>query len=247
MSQAIEKPKPALAMTVGKGIQITTIEEAFRFGQAVVRAGLAPKGDTAEAVVVKLQAGSELGFPPMQALATLTCVNGRIGVMGVGAIALIRRHPDFVQFTTGCDGEGDDRRGYVLTQRRGESAFRIEYRVSDAKRAGLWGKGGPWKDSPDDMLIWRAVSRAAKRYWPDALLGVPLAEELRDIPASYEVAPRAVEASTPDPLLIEEAPVEAEADAVFAGEKPTRCPDCGFPYGSPDETKCSNCGSEAPF
>ena len=84
---------------------------------------------------------------------------------------------------------------------------RTEFTKRDAQRAGLLSdsrtrdKYAKWLD---DMLFWRAVSRHAKRYWSDALLGLEVAEVARtftkDTPApTTELA--GTPPAGPDPLL----------------------------------------------
>lgn len=73
------------------GVQLSTLEDAFRFANAVVKSGLAPKGfSTPEAVLIALQHGAEVGLPPMAALQSIAVINGRPGIFGDAALALVR-------------------------------------------------------------------------------------------------------------------------------------------------------------
>ncbi|HXG58145.1 MAG TPA: hypothetical protein VNL91_03910, partial [Thermoanaerobaculia bacterium] len=198
-----------------RGVRLTTLEEAFRFAQAVIKSGLAPKGiTTPEQALIAIQAGAELGFSPMRALASVTVINGRAGLWGEAALAKIHQsgvcsRPPVVAI----EGEGDERRGVVRFQRHDmPERVEVSFSIAEAKRAGLWGKGGAWSQYPDDMLGWRAVARMCKRYFGDVLLGLTVVEELRD----YPVEPRAVAPPPePDPLLVQPSnfgapPIEAE-------------------------------------
>jgi hypothetical protein len=99
------------------------------------------------------------------------------------------------------EGEGDARRGVVRFQRRDmDEAMEVAFSIADAKKAGLWGKSGPWTQYPDDMLEWRAVARASKRYFSDILLGLGIAEELQDYPDD-NTQRNYVPPAEPDPLL----------------------------------------------
>ena len=52
--------------------------------------------------------------------------------------------------------------------------------MKDAKRAGLWGKPGPWTQYPRQMLFNRARAFAYRHAFADALFGVGFREEEED-------------------------------------------------------------------
>ena len=54
------------------------------------------------------------------------------------------------------------------------------FTVRDAKRAGLWGKAGPWTQYPRQMLFNRARAFAYRHAFPDALMGMRFREEEED-------------------------------------------------------------------
>lgn len=187
------------------GLQLTTLDEAYRFAQYVIAAGLAPRGmSKPEQVLIAVQAGAELGFSPMRALSAITVINGKPGLMGEAAIAKIQEtQVCLIPPVIRIEGEGDARRGVVRFQRKTmPEPVEVDFSVADAKKAHLWGKQGPWTEYPDDMLGWRAVARMCKRYFGDVTMGLTIAEELRDYPAptngnGHDPAPPA----EPDPLL----------------------------------------------
>lgn len=190
-----------------RGMRFENIEQAWRFAEGVVKSGMAPKGMQPGGVVALIQAGQEIGLPPMRSLSALTFVNGRLGIMGEASLALVRS-AGVLRPGTDVDarweGEGDAYRCVVSAQRREASKpTERSFSVADAKRAALWGKQGPWKDYPDDMLFWRAYSRLSKQLFSDVTMGCAPAEELRDLPgAAPSGPPRDVTPpSAPDPLL----------------------------------------------
>lgn len=178
----------------------------------VVKAKLAPRGlQTPEQVMVAMQTGAELGLPPMRALSCVTVINGRAGLMGEAALALLRRDGVLepgTDLSTDYTGEGDAFACVARLHRRGQpDPFVQKFSVAMAKKAGLWGKQGPWRDYPQRMLMWRAVGFLLKDHFTDVLMGLPLEAELRDIPPVRRAEhPRdldalAPEATGPDPLL----------------------------------------------
>jgi len=54
------------------------------------------------------------------------------------------------------------------------------FSVADAKKAGLWGKSGPWQQYPKRMLQLRARGFALRDAFPDVLRGLVTAEEAQD-------------------------------------------------------------------
>lgn len=165
------------------GVEIRTIEDAYRFGTLVIKSGLAPKGiDTAEAVVITIQHGAELGLSPLMALQSIATINGRPGVYGDTALGLVRRSGLLESYAQSYEGEGDKRRAVVKAKRKGEAVMETSFSVDDAKKAGLWGKQGPWSQYPDRMLLFRARGFLLRDTFGDVLKGLRTVEELQDIP-----------------------------------------------------------------
>ena len=54
------------------------------------------------------------------------------------------------------------------------------FSYEDAKRAGLWGKQGPWTQYPQRMAQMRARSWAVRDAFPDLLRGISVYEEQQD-------------------------------------------------------------------
>ena len=188
----------ALTTTRNTGMSLapTNFEEALRFSELLANSDLVPrdfKGRPAN-VLVAVQWGAEIGLGPLQALQGIAVVNGRPTIWGDAALALVRGHPACVSVREGVDGEGDARTGWCEVTRRGEEPQRRTFSVDDAKKAGLWGKQGPWQQYPARMLQLRARGFALRDVFPDALRGVITTEEARDTPPE----PRDVTASVVD-------------------------------------------------
>ncbi len=86
------KPTVSSPISFGaSGVQLTSLEDAFRFAKAIVSSGFAPRGmEKPESVLVALQWGAELGLTPMAALSNIAVVNGRPSLFGDAALALVR-------------------------------------------------------------------------------------------------------------------------------------------------------------
>lgn len=72
-------------------------------------------------------------------------------------------------------------------KRVGEDEQTRTFSMSDAQQAGLKGKQGPWAQYPKRMRQMRARSFALRDVFPDVLRGMPMAEEVQDIPTEREL------------------------------------------------------------
>lgn len=208
-----EKPGTAVAMKEAAiemnktGVQIKTLDDAWRLSRYVCASGFAPKGmEKPESVLVAMQQGAEIGLTPMQSLQSIAVINGRPGIYGDAALALVRASglmESYSQSETGTPGK-DDFTAVVTTERKGGSKITTRFSVADAKAANLWGKAGPWSQYPARMLLFRARGFNLRDNFGDVLKGLRTTEELRDTPIDVEVQdvtppPPAVEPEQPKP------------------------------------------------
>ena len=166
----------------GMGFDLSpqTFEQAMKFSQMLAESDLVPKDFRGKPgnCLIAMQWGSELGLKPLQALSNIAVVNGRAALWGDAVIALVRSSPlcEYVQ-------ESDD--GHTATcraKRRGEPEQVVTFSMDDAKQAGLTGKQGPWSQYPKRMRQMRARAFALRDVFPDVLRGMPVAEEVQDMP-----------------------------------------------------------------
>jgi hypothetical protein len=181
---AIAPKQPLAPIAMGPtGVQLQTIEDAYRFAKAVALSGFAPKGmEKPESIVVAVQLGMELGLTPMAALQNIGVINGRPGIYGDAALALVRASGECASYSQKMEGEGDKRTAVVISTRKGSEPLETRFSVADAKLAGLWGKSGPWSQYPERMLLFRARGFNLRDNFGDVLKGLRTHEELRDIP-----------------------------------------------------------------
>ena len=139
-----------------------------------------------EDIMLAVQMGSELGLAPMQALQNIACINGRPAVWGDAAIGICRAAAVCEDIREYTEGDGDTLTAFCMAKRRGASPVLARFSVADAKRAGLWGKQGPWQQYPVRMLQMRARGFALRDAFPDVLKGIVTAEEAQDTPAAGE-------------------------------------------------------------
>jgi hypothetical protein len=175
-----------------QGVKLASLEDAFRFANAIVASGFAPRGmEKPEAVLVAIQLGAELGLTPMAALQNTAVINGRPAIYGDAALALVRASGLLESFSEEEVGEaGKDSFGIkVAATRRDGSKGSETFTIGDAKAAKLWGKAGPWTDYPRRMLKFRARGFVLRDVFGDVLKGLRTAEEVRDYPEERNITP----------------------------------------------------------
>lgn len=211
----VREPKAVVSMG-NRGVQFRDIESLYRFATAVSQSGFAPKGmEKPEAIVVAIQMGLEVGLTPMAALQNIAVINGRPTVWGDAQMAIARGTGEMEEFEEWfeADGKRIDRNPAAFTdsvsavcrmKRKGYASAESAFSVADAKRAGLWGKAGPWSFYPQRMLKFRARSFLLRDLFGDALKGIDSGEEALDTSTARFENAKTVEgdvtfSATPEP------------------------------------------------
>jgi hypothetical protein len=173
-------------------------------------------------IMVCIQWGMEMGLAPMQALQNIAVINGKPSVYGDAMMALVQASPVCEGVEESIEDEGTPNPVAVcVARRKGRAPVTVRFSVEDAKRAGLWGKQGPWQAYPKRMLQMRARGFALRDAYPDVLKGLISVEEAQDYPEetkrpAKDITPRnpldALQASAPAPA------VEFTAPDVETGE-----------------------------
>jgi hypothetical protein len=174
-----------ISTKVGGGLALATFDDAFRFAKMVASSDFAPKDfkGKPESCLLAIQHGSEVGLSPMQSLQSIAVINGRPTIWGDAALALVQGSPVCEYVYETVEGEGEGMAAVCQAKRRGYSKpTTVTFSVADAKRAGLWGKSGPWTQYPKRMLQLRARGFALRDAFPDVLRGLVTAEEAQDYP-----------------------------------------------------------------
>ena len=171
--------------TPARGLALQTMGEAMSFAQMVAKSEFAPKDfkGKPESCLLAIQHGSEVGLSPMQSLQSIAVINGRPTIWGDAALALVQSCPVCEYVREYLEGEGDNLTAVCEAKRQGYPSPSVSrFSVADAKKAGLWGKSGPWTQYPQRMLALRARGFALRNAFADALRGLITAEEARDYP-----------------------------------------------------------------
>lgn len=182
-SEEKKEKQPPIAIEGGM-VKVNNISEAYRYANYIVSSGLAPQCfKTPEAVLIAVQYGAEVGLKPMQSLQSISVVNGRPGLYGKALPGIVLQHGILEQFKEWTEGEGEGLVAVCEVKRKGMETVRVEkFSAADAKKAGLWGKSGPWSQYPKDMLKHKARARAFNALFADVLCGLPVLEDIQDLP-----------------------------------------------------------------
>ena len=212
------------------GLALQSFDDAFRFAKMVSASEFAPKDfkGKPESCLLAIQHGSEVGLSPMQSLQSIAVINGRPTIWGDAALALVQSSPVCEYVREYTEGEGDNLTAVCEAKRRGYPAPTVvRFSVADAKKAGLWGKSGPWSAYSTRMLQVRARGFALRNAFADALRGLITAEEAQDYPATEPARePVVVRPKFPQtesrPAAVERA--HAPATAVNPGQDTAQSP-----------------------
>lgn len=145
-------------------ITITTLERLL--GTPTIPDRYRSVGDMLATILV----GREMRLPAMTSLNELYLVGGSVGMMAKAMLALILRAGHRVnvsvsamEATAEC-WRRDPESGELY------SAGVFTFSIVDAEQAGLLGKDN-WINYPKDMMMSKAVARAARYAFPDVIIG----------------------------------------------------------------------------
>ena len=189
-----------MQLTTTRGFAPATMGEAIEFSKMLAESSMVPRAyqGKPQDIMVCVQWGYELGLAPMQALQNIAVINGKPSVYGDAMAALVQASAVCEGIDETMENEGTPNPTAVcVARRKGRNPVIAKFSVEDAKRAGLWGKQGPWTAYPKRMLQMRARGFALRDAFPDVLKGLISAEEAFDFPE--EAKPRQLKNVTPIP------------------------------------------------
>lgn len=134
-------------------------------------------------IFVAMMWSHTLGIPVIQGLQSIAVVNGRPTLFGDGALAVCMASglvEDISETVTQTKEDGLT--AVCEVRRKGRKSPTIrQFTQSEAQKAGLWSKTGPWLAYPKRMLQMRARAYALRDCFPDVLSGMGVFEEQSDV------------------------------------------------------------------
>ena len=158
----------------------SNLKEAMEYATIIANSAMVPRtyqGKAAD-ILVAVQMGAELGLKPIQALQNIAVINGKPSVYGDALLALVQAHSSFEDIKEWYDEKTNT--AFCRVKRRNQTEHTVSFSAEDAKKAGLWGKSGPWTQYPKRMMQMRARGFALRDKFADALGGLITVEEAQD-------------------------------------------------------------------
>ena len=190
-------------------LEPTNLGEAMEFAQKISSSSMVPKqyqGNPTNTLIA-MQWGYEIGLAPMQALQGIAVINGKPSIYGDALLGLVRKDPRCMGIEEKIEGENETMNAVCILKRKHTDGtielIKREFNVQMAKRAGLWGKQGPWSQYPERMLQMRARGNCLRDAFPDVIKGIITVEEAKDYPAENQSDMKTVQGAedTSSPMI----------------------------------------------
>lgn len=190
-SVAVKEDKPKDIMLKEGLLNPQTSSEQWRVAEMALKSEALPKiFKNVPQVVMAFQFLRGHGFDPIVGIRQCAIINGSLSLWGELPKALVDRSglmSEFHEFHFDKEYKvisfenknlATEAWGSLTSVRRGNAAQMVvrQFTIDDAKKAGLWGKSGPWTQYPKRMLQMKARSWALKDAFPDVLAGVAITE-----------------------------------------------------------------------
>lgn len=163
--------------------EVANIERSLSFDQMKERASLLIKSGflpasikTPEQAMTIMMTGQELGLGFMESLRSINVVQGKPCMSAQLLLALCHRTKQVEQAF--FEKETNEEAVFIL-KRKGSPAYKSSFSMEDARKLGLAEKDN-YKKQPKTMLSWRAIAKAARVQFPDAVCGLYTPEEIAD-------------------------------------------------------------------
>lgn len=139
-----------------------------KLADAFYSSGLFPDIKSQAQAIVKIQAGSELGFAPIYSMQKVYIVSGKIVIAAEAMGALIKKSG---KYNYRVKTYNDDAVALQFTV-NGADEFLSAFSMTDARKAGLIKPGSGWEKFPRAMLMSKALSQGARIVCPEVIAGV---------------------------------------------------------------------------
>lgn len=171
------------------GLQFTRFGQVIEFAGYLERGQMLPKGMTKEQAAIAIIFGAKMGIDVLASVQNIAVINGRPSVWGDAIGAIVQGSGLLEDEWEEEVGEGEGYKVRFHVRRKNRTHEKVgEFGYADAKRAGLWGKPGPWTQYPKRMMLLRARAFAYRDAFPDVLKGIRVVEEEQDAPIDVTVS-----------------------------------------------------------
>jgi len=162
-------PISATPVDFEQQLEPRNIEEAWKIAQYSFRSKLFSAFGSAEAVLMVIMAGRELGMSAMASLRGFHLVEGRPTLSADLIRALIIRSGKAKYFRP---VERTDTRATWETQRGDDPPVSLTFTIEEARQAGVVRPNSGWVKYPTDMLTARASAKLARLIYADIVFNL---------------------------------------------------------------------------
>jgi hypothetical protein len=160
-------------------------EHAMRVANMLAKANMVPvayRNSPADCLIA-FNSAVRMGLDPLQFMQKTYVVHGKIGIESQLAIALMNKSKlftDVIQYKYSGKGDSRECRAFAFTVASGAECYEV-CSVAQAKQMGWWTKkDSPWPKQTDKMLAYRSAINLIRKYHPEVLFGMDIAEDLKD-------------------------------------------------------------------
>lgn len=161
-----------------------------------VKSGALPKSENDFTVLMKIQAGYEMGMKPLEAVKSFYFVNGTMNIFGSATMRRLREHGWKISYK-------DEPNKCTVTVAKGDETYTETLTFEEAEKSG-WTRGTQglkpgWFEGVNRRLKLRygAVSILLKTYLPEVLGS---ATDIAEVAMDYDLEPR--NDATPAPQVV---------------------------------------------
>ncbi len=163
-----------------------TFNEVSSMAKAFVQSGYFSDTKQLAQAIVKIQAGKELGLPPVYSMQNINLIRDRLTSSANTMAMLVKKSGRYNYRIKEHTDQACTITFYELDGEKWLDVGASSFTMEDAKRANLVKPDSGWMKYPRAMLFSRAISQGARMYAPDAIGGIYTDEEIRSIPSRPE-------------------------------------------------------------
>jgi hypothetical protein len=190
------------------------IPQLMKTADVLFKSGMFPQAKNSAGIFTIVEYGREIGLPPVIALQNLSIVNGRLCMSGQSMLGIAMKHGIFFKIIE------ETKEKCAVEFKRDKIEYTSTFTMEDADKITINREGKKlsekdvWKNYPQTMLKWRAVSQGLRIIASDLLSGIYLPEEI----SSIKEEDKAVD--TPEPSDDDKGVTEQDVKDVFDEKEP---------------------------
>lgn len=125
--------------------------------------------------MIKIQAGAELGFKPMQSMQGIDIIQGKVFIKPTMLAALVKSSGKYTYKQVQSNDKLAEIEFFEIIDGKRESIGTSKFSIDDAAKMNLANRD-QWKKQPANMLFYRALSQGIKHFCPD-VVSMPIYSE----------------------------------------------------------------------